>query len=97
MRVLCATVYNEKLGYDLAFWATAIRSQTRPPDAIHVEPDPDNPYRYWAENVSHAREQCRLRAIRQGFDFLWFSDVDTIPPPHALEILLKANVDVACV
>lgn len=95
-KVLCATVYNEKLGYDIVRWAEAIDKQTRKPDAIHVEPDPDNPYRFWAENVSWAREQCRQRAIRQDFDYLWFSDVDTIPPSHALETLLKTDVDVAC-
>ena len=96
VKVLCATIYNEKLGYDLTTWEHSIRAQTREVDALHIEPDPDNPHRYWAENVSFAREQCRLRAIRQGFTHLWFVDVDTIPPPNALETLLKANGDVAC-
>jgi GT2 family glycosyltransferase len=96
VKVLCATVYNKKLGYDLIRWGEAINKQTRQPDAIHIEPDPDDPTKYWNENVSLARERCRQRAIAQGFDYLWFSDVDTIPPPHALETLLKTKVDVAC-
>jgi len=96
IKVLCATVYNSKLGYDLTLWQRHIDKQTRMPDAIHIEPDPDDPNKYWDENVSYAREQCRLKAIRQGFDYLWFQDVDTLPPPHCLATLLVAGKDVAC-
>lgn len=94
-RVLCATVWNAKLGYDLNLWRKHIKNQTRPPDAVHIEPDPEK-FSHWARNVSYARDQCRLKALKEGYDYLWFVDVDVLVPKSALETLLKMNVDIAC-
>jgi hypothetical protein len=93
-KVICATIWNPKLGYDLDLWKEHIQNQTRLPDEIHIEPDPEK-FDYWDKNVSYARERCRLKALREGYDYLWFVDVDVLVPPHALETLLKMNVDMA--
>jgi hypothetical protein len=94
-RVLCATIYNPKLGYSLKLWRKHVDKQTRPPDTVHVEPDPEK-FDYWDVNVSYAREQCRKKMLEEGYDYLWFIDVDVLVPPHALETLLELNKDIAC-
>jgi len=92
-KVLCATVYNPKLGYDLDLWLRHIKAQTVPVADIHVEPDPER-FNYWAKNVSYAREKCRKKCLEGDYTHLWFEDVDTLPPRNALEEMLKLDKDV---
>jgi len=92
---MAATVYNPKLGYDLKLWRKHIDNQTRRPDLVHVEPDPEK-FNYWDENVSYAREQCRLKALKNGYAYIWFVDVDVLVPADALEKLLDVNGDIVC-
>ena len=75
-------------------WRQYIDAQTRKPDAIHVQTEPDDPNRYWDENVSIAREICRQKAIREGYDYLWYVDTDVLVPAHGLEELIRLDKDI---
>jgi len=94
-KVLCATVYNPKLGYDLNLWLKHIKAQSLPVADILVEPDPEK-FDYWARNVSYAREQCRRKFLEGDYTHLWFEDIDTLPPKNALEEMSKLDKDVVC-
>ena len=53
-------------------------------DAKHITPEGYKP-------GSYARNFCVDEFLKTGFDYLWFIDHDTRPPPHALEAFLNAE------
>lgn len=37
------------------------------------------------------------QALADGVTHVWFVEEDTVPPPNALDLLLKADADIACI
>jgi len=66
----------------LLYWLRVYKNLTLYPFPTNLQP------------VSWARNFCARELLRGDHDYLWFVDSDTIPPPNALELLLKPQKEI---
>lgn len=54
-------------------------------------------YRSWNLPIPDGHNQLAKQALSDGCDWLFFIEEDTVPPPGALEKLVQADSDIACI
>lgn len=47
--------------------------------------------------IPDGHNQLAKQALEDGCDYIWFIEEDTVPPTRALEHLLQANGNIACI
>ncbi len=67
-------------------WARALRDLKTPSGTRIMSP--------MGLPIDHARNQICQTAVDRSFDWVFFCDDDTIPPPDAIEKLMRAQTDI---